>query len=444
MRLIRKYKSILKKYTASSMFKKISINMGWLFFDKILRLGVGLVVTAWVARYLGPADYGKWNYVIALVSIFGALATLGIEKIAIKRLVEDPHSSGVLLGSSFCLRILGGLATMLFSIIAVLILNSSNYLVLIITIIISSGYIFQAFDVIDYFFQSKVESKFTVYAKNTAFVMMSIMKIIFILKHADLLSFVWLSLIEMILGAIFMIGIYRWGENQQLRNWRVNKKLVKDLLSESWPLILTGLVIMIYMRIDQIMLGKIKGDTAVGIYSVAVKIAEVWYFIPLVVTSSVFPSLINAKKISNELFFKRLQNMYNILAGISIFVAMIVTLFSHFIIKLLFGLAYMDAASMLSLTVWAGVFVFLGSASSQYLIIEGFMKISFYRTSIGAFVNIILNLFLIPLYSGNGAAIATLIAYGISTFGIVLFKKSRNQGKLLLNSLIFKGFKGTA
>lgn len=434
MILIEKYKMLVERYKFSSNAKKISFNIGWLFFDKVFRLGVGLVVSVWIARYLGPEQFGTWNYAIALVAIYSAFATLGLDSIVIKRLVNKSSPQGVLLGSAFLLRIFGGLFTVIVSVLTVYLLNGGDHLLLIITLITSFGLVFQSFDVLDYYFQSKVESKYTVYAKNSAFALISIAKIVLILTGAQLIDFVWASLIEIIIGSITMTILYQRAKGQQIRTWKINLQVVKYLLKESWPLILSGVVIMIYMRIDQIMLEKMDGEKSVGIYSAAVRIAEVWYFIPMVITASVYPALIEARKINKEILHKRIQKLYNLLASMSVMLALFVTFFSGYIIHFLYGQAYLGAGPILSLTIWAGIFVFLGVANNQYLIIEGETRILFYRTLIAGCLNVLLNLLLIPKYHGIGAAIATLIAYGEAVFGIVLFKKTRRHTVFLLKS----------
>lgn len=435
MILLEKYKSLLDRYKNSNSFRRVSLNIGWLLFDKIIRLGVGLLVSVWVARYLGPEQFGKWNYAIALVAIYSAFAVLGLDSIVIKKLVNEPEHANVLLGSSFLIRIIGGIFTVFISVLTVILLNENDRLLLIIIILTSSSLIFQAFDVLDYYFQSKVESKYTVYAKNSAFILVSLTKIILILINAELIAFVWVSFFEVVIGSLLMIVFFYWSKNQLLRNWRVSKRVSKELLKESFPLLLSGIVGIIYMRIDQVMLKQLDGDRSVGIYSAAVKVAEVWYFIPAVLTSSVYPSLIELKKINKFLFLKRIKGVYDILAFLSISISLITTFFSGYIMRFLYGGAYTGGAPILSLTMWAGVFVFLGVANNQYLIIEDERKILFYKTLIGAFTNVILNIFLIPLYQGVGAAIATLISYGISVLGVGFFKRTRMHARLLVGSL---------
>jgi O-antigen/teichoic acid export membrane protein len=188
------------------------------------------------------------------------------------------------------------------------------------------------------------------------------------------------------------------------------------------------------MKIDQIMIGDLLNDKEVGIYSAAVRISEIWYFIPGIITISVFPSVIKMKE-ENQLNYRlRMRKLYSLMAVLSITIAIIVTFLSHSIIFFLYGSEYLASSQILLVHIWSGVFVFLGVASSQYLVAENFTKIIFQRTFAGALINVLLNFYLIPRYGGLGAAYSTLIAYFVATFSIIFYKKSREQAYLMLTS----------
>jgi len=178
------------------------------------------------------------------------------------------------------------------------------------------------------------------------------------------------------------------------------------------------------------------GDESVGVYSAAVRISEVWYFIPMVIAASVFPSIIEAKKQGEALYYQRLQKLYNLMVVLALAVAIPMTFLSELVVTLLFGNAYVQAGSVLSIHIWAGLFVFLGLASGKWFIIEGLQRYSFYRTLFGAVANIVLNLIMIPKFGVLGAASATVISYAIAgLFSDVLQKETRTIFKMKLRSL---------
>jgi PST family polysaccharide transporter len=200
------------------------------------------------------------------------------------------------------------------------------------------------------------------------------------------------------------------------RLWRWSFPVAKTLLKDSWPLILSGLTIMIYMRIDQIMLGEIIGDGAVGIYSAASRISEVWYFIPTAIVSSVSPTIFAAKQNNEEVYYQRIKQLLGLMVLISIAIALPMSFLSGSIITMLFGNDYAPAAGILSIHIWASLFVFIGVGTSPWFIAEGLTHLSLRRTLVGAIINVVLNLFLIPTYAGVGAAIATVISYAFGSF----------------------------
>ena len=409
---IKKKLSLLK---SSDRFRGIIANTGWLFADRILRMGVGLFVGVWVARYLGVQQFGVFNYATAFVALFSTLSTLGLDAIVVRSIVREPEKRLQILGTTFWLKLIGGIAALVLAVSSIILLRHDDHLTISLVAILASVGIFQTFDTIDIWFQSQVQSKYTVIAKNTAFVITALIKVILISIHAPLIAFAWTALGEVGLGAIGLIISYRVrGYSPWLWPW--SSPLAKTLLKESWPLILSGVTIMIYMRIDQIMLGQMIGDKAVGLYSAATRISEVWYFIPVAIASSVSPAIYAAKEVSEALYYQRIKQLIRMLVLISLVISVPMSLMSGKLITILFGNGYAEAGKILAIHIWASLFVFMGVATSPWFIAEGLTEFSFHRTLIGAVVNVVLNFLLIPSYGGIGAAIATVIAYAIAAF----------------------------
>jgi O-antigen/teichoic acid export membrane protein len=297
------------------------------------------------------------------------------------------------------------------------------------------AYFFKSFNVIDAYFQSQVESKYVVHVQNICLLTSTVVKIIIIFLGLSLFYIVLALVFDGLILAIGLIVIYQ-KKVASMGSWRFNMARAKSLIRQSSPLILSAVMVSIYMKIDVIMLNSV-GSKQVGIYSAAANISEAWYFIPMAIVTSVFPALLNARKTDPDRYQKRLKNLYDLLTLISIPVAIFISFTANFIIHILYSDKFNGAGDMLSIHIWSGVFVFFGVASSQYLIAEGYIKISLYRTIAGALVNIGLNFWLIPKYAGVGASIATLIACIVSAFYLLLIPKTRSQGIMMLNSLFF-------
>jgi len=409
-------------------FRRYFANTSWLFAEKVLRMVVGLFVGVWVARYLGPEKFGLLSYAQSFVALFSALATLGLDGIVVRELVKNPEREGELLGTSFGLKLIGALAVFIMLAIAIPFTSNDRY-TNILVFIIASATIFQAFNVVDMYFQAKVMGKFITFANTLSLLLSSIAKVVFILVQAPLIAFAWMVVFE---SFVLAIGyVYFYVNNHSLsdkKHFTFKLHTAKSLLKDSWPLILSGLVIMIYMRIDQVMIKEMLNAEAVGQYAAAVRISEAWYFIPMVISSSLFPAIINAKKQSEELYYARLQKLYDLMVWIAIAIALPMTFLSDYVVHLLYGEQYKQAGSVLMIHIWAGVFVALGVASGKWFVAENLQMLAFWRTFYGMLINIILNLVLIPKYGAQGAAMATLISYSVASFIFDFFnRKTKKQ-----------------
>ena len=417
---------MLNKLTAASQklspnLRKILGNTGWLFTEKIVQMVLGLLVGVWITRYLGPERFGRFNYAIAVVGLFIPFAKLGLDNIVIRNLARDSSNKDETLGTAFVLKLIGSSLAFFVTLGVITFSTPSDSFhyreMLWLVGIVASGTLIQSFEIIDYWFQSQIQSKYSVLARNTAYVLMNGVKIILIQLKAPLIIFAIAMVAEYLLSAIGLMIAYQF-QGHLMKSWRVNFTLAKSLLKDSWPLILSGIVIMIYMRIDQVMLGRMVGEKSVGIYSAAVKISELWYFVPGAIVNSVFPSIVQAKEISEEIYYKRLQKLLTAVSILAYAVAIPVTFLAPQIVTLIYGQKYAEAGNILNIHIWAGLFVSLGVARETWITTEGLMKFSAITAATGAAVNIVLNYFLIPQYGGLGAAIATVIAQIIAAYAV--------------------------
>lgn len=418
---------------SSDSFKKYLTNTSWLFFERFLRMGISFVVSIFVVRYLGPKDFGIFSYALSFFWLFGSLSSLGLESITTREIVKSPDNSYVINGTVFFLRLAGSIVAIFLLGITLLIIKEEPFVAILI-LIGSTSFIFQSFSVIEYYFRGKVEAKYNTFALSASVILSSLLKIIFILIKAPIVYFVIAAVFEYFVLAIGLVIVYHHNK-LSIYNWKYSKKIAAALLKDSWPLALSGIVVMIYMRIDQVMIKNMISNEAVGYYSAAVRISEAWYFIPVTLCNSIFPAIVNAKNVSKEFYNNRMQKLYDLLTWLAIGIAVPVTIFSNQIIQLLFGSEFSSASPVLTIYIWAGVAVFLGVASSQYLINENLTKLSFYRTFIGMVLNVALNFYLIPLYGIIGAAIATLISYTLVTFSLAFHNKFNLQFKMMMKSI---------
>ena len=427
-------RSKLKTLKSHQGFRRYAANTSWMMGEKILRMFVGLFVGIWVARYLGPEQFGLLSYAQSFVFLFTAIATLGLDGIVVRELVKDESRRDELLGTAFGLKLIGAVL-ILPSLWLTVQLTSNDAHTNLLVFIIASATIFQSFNVIDFYYQSRVQSKYVAWANSFGLCVSSAIKIVLILNEAPLMAFAIMVAFDAIVLATGLVFFYKISSKKKMFNWSFKTAIAKKLLIDSWPLILSGLVVSVYMKIDQVMIKEMLDTEAVGHYAAAVRLSEVWYFVPVVIATSLFPSIINAKKVSQELYLQRLQRIYILMVWMSLIIALPVTLSSEFIINTLYGSDYQNAASVLMIHVWTAIFVFLGVSRSNWIITENLQIYSMLYLAIGLCVNLVGNYLFIPTQGILGAALATLLSQAcVAIVFPFLFSKTRYMGVMMLKS----------
>jgi len=419
-------------------FEKYFKNTSWLMIARVGTLAIKMLTGIAVANYLGSSENGMLNYPMAIITFFMAASALGLDAFITRELLQRPQSKNLLLGTAFGMRLFSGVLMLPLIYFTYLIIHTTstikpeipfNFIV-----IVSFICIIQSINIIDSYFQSQVQGKKIMVVQVVANLFSALVKIIFILTEAPLIYFICALLADYVFLAIGYFLMYQKG-NESILNWKFDIDLAKSLIKKAWPLAFSAILVTLYMKIDQVMIGSLMGSSSLGVYSTVVNLSESWYFIPVATVAAVFPAIMNARREDQNRYQNRLQNLYDLMSFLSVGIALIMTFASPVIYRILYSNDYIGGAEILSIHIWAGIFVFLGTASGQYLIAEGYTKLALIRTAAGALVNIILNLWWIPIFGIKGAAWASLIAYGVATFYIILIPKTRQQGIMMLKSI---------
>lgn len=407
-------------------------NTGWLFADNFLKQVVNLLVGVFLARYLNPEGLGSLSIASVYMQLLNPIALLGINSIAIKEFVNNNEQSNKVIGTSFYLKLMSSLSAFIILVICAYVFEP-NQLMRSYIIIVGLSYLLYPFQVIDFYFQANLKSKYTVLAQQISTVIAAALKIWGMINGYPIVFFVWLVLIELIVSTTLLLIIFKAKIN--LFNWTFDMTLALRMLKESFPIIFTGFFIVIYMRVDQLMIQKMLDTESVGNFAAAIKLSEAFYVVPGIIAGSLFPAIINGLKISREEYLNRMQRLYSVFALVCILVSAVVILLGDFIVSVLYGEAYTQTSSVLKVHFCNSLFVFFGVAYSQAFIVEGLQRFTTINTIIGAVLNIVLNLYFIPKIGIVGSAIATLIAQFYSGFFcLLLFPKTRVHFKLMLNS----------
>jgi O-antigen/teichoic acid export membrane protein len=416
--------------------KKIVANTGWLTFEQLFRLSVGMLVSIVVARYLGPVRFGVLGYASSLIAFLGTFVYLGLSGLVIRDLIRYPKDKDVILGTTFVLKLAGGFLGYCI-LAAVILFGHANFIEKEIILIIGLTLFFRPFDVIDFWFHAQIKAKFTVLTKGAAFIVASLGKLLLVFSCASLVSFALIISLEAALSAFLLLFCYEL-KGQSFFQWKTSFSRARGLLSQSWLLILSGILATVYLKIDQVMLRWMIGPGEVGVYTVAVSFSEVWYFIPSAIAMSIYPTLISQKEKDEIQYQQSIQKTMDILFSIAFIVALIFTLIGPKLILFLYGEPYQKAGYILMIHIWAGTFIFMRSLFSKWIFIENMLIFSLFTQGLGALANVGLNLVLIKPLAGYGAAFATLISYATASYFCLFFdKKTRNIAIIMSRSIIF-------
>lgn len=427
---------------------KIVSNIGWIFFDKIFRLLLGMLVSVWIARYLGPDEFGVLNYALLFPTIFVSIAGFGLTNTLIVDFVStdgDPERQHQLVQTGLVIKLIIGIIAYVLSCSFNYILNAEKPILFQLINFTSLLLILQSSDVIETYFQSQTKAKISVIVKLIAFATASVFRIYALINRENIFFLVIINIVELSITYVLLVMVYQKKVVSLLFNISKNIKLdfIKRIAKIAWPIMVTEFFVYIYMRIDQFMLEAMSTSKELGLYGAALRLSETWYFIAGAITTSFYPRIASSWNNDKEKFYAQYQDLLNVLTYISIALATFVSIFAKPLITLLYGQQFAEAGIVLSIHIWAGVFVFMGVGTNNLMIIKNLQKFILIKTIVGATLNVIINLWLIPKYGALGASVATLIAYSIQAYVLNVFQKDalaifKLQSKSFLNFITFQ------
>lgn len=418
-------KNKIKAFFANKSIMKYLKNSSWMLAAYSLKIISAIFVGIYVARYLGPQDFGVLSYALAVMSIFTAISRLGMDSILVRDVAAYPCRGSAYVSTAFAL--MSAASVIGFVLLAVITYyfepqKEVQWAVW----LVGFGLIFQASLVVDFNFQGQVKSKYSSIAKSIALAVSSIIKVYLVIIQAD---FIYIAIsygLDYILTALALYVMHAYKRQPSFIKG-FDRSLVWPLLKSAWPMVLAAVATILYMRIDQIMIKNMLGLHELGLYAAATKIYEGWVIIPYVLSISLLPAIVKLRSTSPESYEINMARLFSILFWVNVFVALLATFFGEWIVSVTFGDAYMDSHTVLSLVMWAAAFNAIGSVTARYLTVEKMEKKIAWRTFIGVFVNIGLNVILIPKYGIEGAAVSTLITLFIINYGINYFDSDLNQ-----------------
>lgn len=393
--------------------RRIRGNLGWLALDRGWRIALNLCVLGVVARHLGPELFGRLNYAASLAALFAIVASGGLEGVLIRELLARPGETPVLLGTATGLRCLGGLAALLLAGLAGWSHGGDGELA-VLALLVAAGFLPQALEVTDLWFQKEMQSQRTALARGAAAVAGAGIKLGLVAGKAPLAWFAAALGLDLALAALALAWLW-WRGGGQPAEWRFCRLTAQRLLTEAMPLVGAGLLVAVYLRVEQVMVRELLGDAAAGVYFAAARLAEQWVAVPGLIITAVYPVLAQGKAetAGQE---QRMQRLFDALTLLGLLLATGVTLFGPWLIPLLFGARFQAAVPVLLVLAWTAPIIFSGAARAQWLLLAGLTVYHIPSALLGIAVNVAAGLWALPRFGPVGAAASALVGYVGSAF----------------------------
>ncbi len=416
------------------MNSRVLRNAGWLIGARILQMFFGIFITAWTARYLGPSNTGAVTYVSSIVSFFSSLATLGLNNVIVKELIDNRERENEVLGTAVAMRLLSSTSSAVLVLSIVRLLNRGDRIMLWAAVLLSLSLIAESFEMFSFWYQSRLESKVTSIIQTVSYLAVAAWRLYGLMTDRNVLWFAFATSLDAIVIACLLFLSFRRRNKKPLS---FSGDLAKQLFSRSHHFIYSGLMISIYSHMDSIMLKEFMDTSATGWYGTALGINTMWAFILEAVIASVYPTIVEAKKDGNEeLYHTRIIQLYSIVFWFSVCASLVIAAGAGFIIPALYGNEYLPSVSCLRVSTWINTFAYLGVARGAWMVCENNQKYQKYILGMGAAVNLVLNALWIPRFGMIGAACATLLTQVVtSMIGPLVFPDTRENTMFILKGM---------
>lgn len=385
---------------------KVAKNAAWIIGIQLIKSVLGLVISMLTARFLGPSNFGVINYASSIVAFVAPIMYLGLTGVLVQELVSSPENEGKILGTSITLSLVSSVLCVGGVIAFVSVANKGEHETVIVCALYSILLIFQAIEMMVYWFQAKLLSKYSSSVSLVAYVAVSAYKIFLLATKKSIYWFAVSNAFDYMLIAVGLMIVYKkLGGNKLCFDIQTAKRL----LSKSKYYIVSNMMITIFAQTDRIMLKLMIDDAATGYYSAAVTCAGMTGFVFSAIIDSFRPLIFDSKKRNEAQFEKNMTRLYGIIIYLSLVQSVVISILSGIMVNLLYGSAYAPAKEILAILVWYTTFSYLGAVRNIWILAEDKQKYLWIINLSGALTNVVLNYFLIPIMGGVGAALASLI-----------------------------------
>lgn len=407
-------------------YKQVVNNAKWIIICRAAQSIIQLLVGMLCARYLGPSNYGLINYAAAILNFALPIMKLGLNATLVHRLIESPEKEGEIMGTSLLMNLVSSFVCILGISTFVSVLNNGEPIVITVCILYSLSLVFSALEMIQYWFQYKLLSKYSSIVMLLAYVVVSLYKIFLLVTSK---SVYWFALVNSLDYGIISISLLILYFRLSGKRFSFSFDMAKRLFSVSKHYILSSMMVVVFHSTDHVMITNMVGEDSTGYYSAAVTCTSVVQFVYVAIIDSFRPLILQNKKENSPEYEKNISGLYSIIIYLSLAQSIVFTIFAGLIINILYGSAYASAVPILRVLVWYLAFSFMGSVRDVWILAEGKQKYLWMINIMGAGFNVVLNAALIPFFGAMGAATASLFTQIFTNFilGFILKPMRRNN-----------------
>ncbi len=397
--------------------RQIATSSMLLLAENLIRLIAVAVISFWIARQLGPGQFGILNFASAFAAILLAVSTLGMDTPVILRLTQSREPFAVM-GAVLALRIGVSVIVFIAACLIALLMKHDDSVALSATVIVSLGILLNSPSVFDYWFKANTMAAPPALARICGTLLSAGVKILCLLSGLGVEALAWTITLEAALTSIGLTLVYQRATRKQryVSLLTVDWLLLKEIAIDSWPYMMSVGAIILYMKVDIVMLGYMSTNTETGIYSLAQKLSEVLYIVPVVLVDSAYPLVAKRFLGSKSNDSNQGQMLFDLAVAGSLISCVFALLLSGPIINIVFGKAYLPSVHIFYLHAWSCVAIAMNSARMRWLATTGLQRFAPIVTGVGVVINVAMNIALIPTMGAQGAAIATVVSYFISGY----------------------------
>lgn len=416
------------RFASGRLARRVAISASWMLADRIVRALVGFLVGVWVARYLGPGELGRLAFAFVLVGLLSVMVDLALEQVVVRELVRRPNDRARILGTALGLRLIGAVLGLAAVTASAYLLDHDDLGIVILCFAVATSFLATPVYVVEFLFQSRLTPLPPILARSVGFVASTAMRVALILVGASTLAFAWVPLVEGTLTAIALIVALR-ADGSRISQWRFDTKEARALLRTAAPLVLAAFAMLATSRVDQLVVGSLLGDSALGVYSAASRVTEAATLIATAMASALVPAVMALKAHEPQRFAAELRRVVSLLFYAGGAIALPVSLLAQPLVATLYGERFAEAAPLLAVQIWSIVFVFMNAALGAILVAEDRPLIALARAGAGLIVVTLAALLLVPRYGAIGAAWASLAASAVTVYSLALLPGVRSLGR---------------